>query len=64
VSASLEKSQGFLTDNQSLWGYMTSDIAGGRICVVAAEGDLSSLSCDHRAMGKATTIAASIVISK
>jgi hypothetical protein len=48
--------------NQSLWAYATSDIKGGRICVVPAEGELSSLSCDSPAdgMGNSTTIAASI----
>ena len=45
-------------DNQSLWAYVTSDLAGGRICVVADTEGLGS--CDAPAMGRATTIAATI----
>src|SRR2546427_10292484 len=43
-------------DNQSLWAYMTSDIKGGRICVVPGVADFSALSCDSPAMGRPTRI--------
>jgi hypothetical protein len=44
-------------DNESIWAYMTSDLAGGQYCIVAATGDGS---CDDALMGTGSFVGASI----
>ena len=50
-----EPTESFRADD-ALFFYATSDIKGGRVCVVPAEGELEGLSCDGSAWGKANTV--------
>ncbi len=50
-----EDPQDFFRADDALFFYATSDIKGGRICVVPEDGALSTLSCDSPAWGDANT---------
>jgi hypothetical protein len=50
-----EPTESFRAD-EALFFYATSDIKGGRVCIVPAEGEMEELSCESPAWGSPNTV--------